>query len=163
MSTPAVHSWKPSHARVLTITGFDPRPRGAWRATPPGSAAAWPAKDPADLLDYVYDITPAVWGDDGDSIAFLDITITPDAAGDLSCTASTSNGLFAILWLSGGQSGTTYSVTLAITTLAGRSFQRTVLLPCISLSSEPPLGTELVTETGAPITDQTGNPLFVES
>ena len=54
-------------------------------------------------------------------------------------------------------------MTLAISTLAGRSFQRTVMLPCLSLSTEPPLGTELVTETGAPITDQTGNPIFIES
>jgi hypothetical protein len=163
MSTPAAHSWKPSAARVLTITGFDPRPRGAWPAPPPGTAAAWPAKDPADVLDYVYDIAPAVWGDEGDSITTLDITITPAEAGDLTLASSTTNGLLAILWLSAGQSGTTYSVTLAISTIAGRSFQRSVLLPCISLSTEPPLGTELVTQTGAPITDQNGNPLFVES
>ena len=92
MSTPAVHSWKPSAARMLSITGFGPRPRGAFPATPPGCAAAWPAKDPADVLDYVYDITPAFWGDDGDSIAFLDVTITPAAAGDLTLASSTSNG-----------------------------------------------------------------------
>lgn len=77
--------------------------------------------------------------------------------------SSATNGQRAILWLGAGQSGTTYAVTLAIGTSAGRSFQRTVLLPCLSLSAEPPLGTELVTETGAPILDQTGHPIFIES
>jgi hypothetical protein len=162
-TTPAVQSWKPSAARTLTISGFMPRPRGACPATPPGSTAAWPTKDPADMLDYVYDISPAIWGDEGDSIAFLNITISPAAAGDLTLASSTSNGHQAILWLSAGQSGTTYAVTLAIGTLAGRSFQRTVMLPCLSLSTEPPVGTELLTNTGAPILDQSGNPIFVES
>jgi hypothetical protein len=162
-ATPAVHSWKPSAARTLTISGFTPRARGAYPPTPPGTAAAWPAKDPADVLDYVYDIAPAIWGDEGDSIAFLTIGITPAEAGDLTLASSTSNGHQAILWLSAGQSGTTYAVTLAIETLAGRSFQRTVMLPCLSLSTEPPLGTELVTETGAAIFDQSGNPIFIES
>ena len=147
----------------MTICGFTPRARGASPALPPGTAAAWPAKDPADVLDYVYDISPAIWGDEGDSIAFLNVTIIPAAAGDLTLASSTSNGHQAILWLSAGQSGTTYAVTLAIGTLAGRSFQRTVMLPCLSLSTEPPLGTELVTQTGAPIVDQYGNPIFIES
>ena len=115
------------------------------------------------MLDYVYDIAPAIWGDDGDSIAFLNISIMPAAAGDLTLASSTTNGHKAILWLSAGQSGTTYAVTLAIGTLAGRSFQRTVMLPCLSLSTEPPIGTELVTDTGAAIVDQSGNPLFIES
>ena len=162
-ATPAVHSWKPSAARTLTISGFTPRARGAYPPAPPGSAAAWPAKDPADVLDYVYDISPAIWGDEGDSIAFLTVTIGPSVAGGLTLASSTSNGHQAILWLSGGESGTTYAVTLAIGTLAGRSFQRTVMLPCLSLSTEPPVGTGLVTETGASLVDQSGNPLFIES
>ena len=162
-ATPAVHSWKASAARTLTISGFTPRARGARSVPSPGTSAAWPTKDPADVLDYVYDISPALWGDEGDSIAFLNITISPAAAGDLTLASSTSNGHQAILWLSAGQSGTTYAVTLAIGTLAGRSFQRSVMLPCLSLSTEPPLGTELVTNTGAPIVDQSGNPIFIES
>ena len=161
--TPAVHSWKPSTARTLTISGFMPRARGACPATVSGTVAAWPAKDPADVLDYVYDIAPALWGDEGDSIAFLTVTISPGAAGDLTLASSTSNGHQAILWMSAGQSGTTYAVTLAVGTLGGRSFQRTVMLPCLSLSTEPPVGTELVTNTGAPIVDQSGNPIFIES
>jgi hypothetical protein len=161
-ATPAVHSWKPSAARTLTISGFTPRARGACPPAPPGTAAAWPTKDPADVLDYVYDISPAIWGDEGDSIAFLNVAVSPAAVGDLTLSSSTSNGRQAILWLSAGQSGTTYAVTLTIGTLAGRSFQRTVMLPCLSLSTEPPLGTELVSETGATIVDQSGNPIFIE-
>ena len=162
-ATPTIHSWKPSAARTLAISGFTPRARGACLATPAGSTAAWPTKDPADVLDYVYDISPAIWGDEGDSIGFLNITISPAAMGALTLTSSTSNGHQAIMWLSAGQTGTTYAVTLAIGTLAGRSFQRTVMLPCLALSTEPPLGSELVTNTGAPIVDQSGNPIFIES
>jgi hypothetical protein len=124
---------------------------------------AWPPKDPADVLDYSYDISPALWGDDGDSIAFLDVTVSPALAGDLTLNASSADGQRAILWLAAGHSGTTYAITLAITTIAGRGFQRTVYLPCLSLSAQPPLGLELVTETGAPIVDQNGNPIFIES
>ncbi len=162
MATTANHSWKPSSARVLTITGFGPRPRGAAGAAG-AHANAWPPKDPADVLDYSYDISPALWGDEGDSVAFLDVTISPARAGDLTLNASSADGQRAILWLAAGQSGTTYAVTLAITTVAGRGFQRTVYLPCLSLSTQPPLGLELVTETGAPIVDQNGNPIFIES
>lgn len=159
MATQANHAWKPSAARLLTITGFGPRPRGT---VPSGQPNAWPPKDPADVLDYSYDISPALWGDEGDSITSLDITITPAASGDLSVNSSTVDGRCAVLWLGSGQSGTTYAVTLAIGTVAGRSFQRTVYLPCLSLSSQPPLGLELVTETGAPILDASGNPIFIE-
>lgn len=160
MPTQASHSWKPSAARLLTITGFDPRPRGA---TAGCQANAWPPKDPADVLDYSYDISPALWGDDGDSIAFLDVTISPNQTGDLTLNTSSADGQRAILWLGAGQSGTNYAVTLAIETVSGRGFQRTVYLPCLSLSTEPPLGMELVTETGAPILDSSGNPIFIES
>jgi hypothetical protein len=159
MATQANHSWKPSAARLLTITGFSPRPRGAW---PGGRANAWPPKDPADVLDYSYDISPALWGDEGDTIAFLDVTITPALAGDLALNSASADGRCAVLWLGGGQSGTTYAVTLTIKTVAGRGFQRTVYLPCLSLSAEPPLGLELTTETGAPILDAFGSPLFIE-
>lgn len=162
MATQANHSWKPSAARLLTIAGFERRPRGASPAVA-GTIAAWPPKDPADTLDYVYDISPALRGDDGDSITDLDVTITPTQAGDLTLAASSVNGRTATLWLSGGQSGTTYAVTLAIGTVAGRSFQRTAYLSVLDLSADPPLGTELVTETGEPILDQAGNPIFIES
>ncbi|GAB0116887.1 phage fiber-tail adaptor protein [Acidisoma sp. 7E03] len=163
MATQANHSWKPSAARLLTITGFERRPRGAGPLPGPATVTAWPPKDPGDLLDYAYDISPALRGDEGDSIATLDVTITPGLAGDLTLTASSVDGQMAILWFGAGESGTTYAVTLAITTIAGREFQRTVYLPCIGLSALPPLGTELVTETGAAILDHGGNPIFIES
>lgn len=163
MSSTVTHSWKPSAARTLTITGFTRFARGTWPQTPAGCAAAWPAKDPADVLDYVYDISPAIWGDEGDSITLLNVTVAPALAGDMTLTSSSTNGPLAILWFGAGQSGTTYAVTLAIGTLAGRSFQRTVMLPCLALSAEPPLGTELLTDSGAPLLDQNGNPIFIEN
>lgn len=163
MATLANHSWKPSASRLLAITGFERRPRGASPLPAAGTVTAWPPKDPADLLDYGYDISPALLGDEGDGIATLDVTITPGLAGDLTLTASSVDGQMAILWFGAGASGTTYAVTLGITTIAGRAFQRTVYLPCLDLSVLPPLGSELVTETGAPILDHGGNPIFIES
>jgi hypothetical protein len=168
MSSSVTHSWTPSAARILAITGFWPRPRGA----PLGAAVlaagatpalpAWPPKDPADVLDYVYDIAPALFGDEGDSITQLDVTIVPSGTGALTLSASSANGQRAILWLGAGQSGTTYSVTLAIATVGGRSFQRTVLLPVISLSSEAAPGTVLLTDDGLPVLDDDGDPIIVE-
>ena len=163
MATLANHSWKPSAARLLTITGFEPRPRGSNPLPPAGTVVAWPPKDPADVLDYTFDISPALWGDEGDSISYLDVTIMPELTGDLTLNASSVDGQRVILWLGAGQSGTTYGVTIAITTVAGRSFQRTLYLPCSSLSATPPLGTELVTESGSAILDAAGQPIFIES
>ena len=43
----------------------------------------WPTKDPIDILDYQFDISPALIGNDGDAIATLDVTIEPAQPGDL--------------------------------------------------------------------------------
>jgi hypothetical protein len=67
MSTPATHTWIPSHARVVTIDSFIPVARGTTAVAPP--PLNWPTKDPGDILDYILDIGPAIVGNDGDSIA----------------------------------------------------------------------------------------------
>ncbi len=164
MSSLATHSWNPSASRLLTISGFTPRPRGAVppvTATP--SLPSWPPKDPADCLDYIYDIGPALLGDEGDGIADLDITIAPIGTGALTLQSSSANGHRAILWLTGGQSGTAYSVTIGITTANGRSFQRTALLPVFSLSNAAAPGSILLTDDGTPVTDEAGDPIIVGS
>lgn len=159
MPTPAAHVWVPSCARVLKLDGFVPVPRG----TPPGAPALanWPVKDPNDVLDYQFDIAAALVGNAGDGISALDVAISPSNPGDLAMNSCIANGTSAVLWLSGGQSGTTYTITLTIVTTNGRILARSVLLPVLSLSAPPvPLGV-ILTNAGAPLTDQNGNPILI--
>ena len=161
MSTPANHVWIPSHARVVTIDSFIPVPRGTAATAPP--PLNWPTKDPGDILDYVFDIGPAIIGNDGDSIATLDVSLIPSNPGDLVIQGSTTDGARIILWLSEGQAGTVYTLTFAITTVNGRSLQRSVLLPVLLLSVPQIPSSALMTSTGGMLTDQNGNPVLSSS
>ncbi len=158
MPTAASHVWKPSIARTVTLDAFVPVPRGTVPGVP--TKPSWPLKDPADLLDYQFDITPALIGNDGDGIATLDIAISPANPGDLALTATAADGCRAVLWLGGGQSGTIYTVTLTIGTQAGRTIARSVALPVASLATPPALADGLVTDAGSALTDQNGNPIL---
>ena len=159
MPTPAAHIWVPSYARVVKLDGFVPVPRGTPAATP--SLASWPAKDPSDVLDYRFDITAALVGNSGDGISALDVAISPNNPGDLVLNSCWADGTAAVLWLAGGQRGTTYTVTLTISTTIGRTLSRSVLLPVLALSNPPMPIDVLVTNAGAPITDQNGNPIVI--
>ncbi len=161
MPTTATHLWRPSGARRVVLDGFAPVPRGTIPTTP--SPLVWPAKDPADALDFEFDITEALLANRGDSIATLDVTLSPAGPGDLSLTQTAVDGAIAILWLAGGQIGTTYSVTLTIGTSNGRTISRIVLLPVQSLATAPAVLNALQTNTGAVITDQSGNPILIGS
>lgn len=162
MATLATHLYKPSASRVLVLDGFVPTVRGA-RAMAL-APLAWPAKDPADVLDYQFDIAPALSGNDGDAVATLDVAINPANPGDLSLASAAADGARAVLWLAGGRAGTTYSVTLTIGTQAGRTLSRTVLLPVLGLGSGA-VGVSgsgsLQTETGDELVDEFGNPLLL--
>ncbi len=158
MPTPATHVWKPSNARTVVLDAFIPVPRGSAAAAPP--PLNWPTKDPIDVLDYQFDITPAVVGNDGDVIATLDVSIEPNNPGDLSLQSATTDGTVAILWLAGGQAGTVYTVTLVIATTNGRTIQRSILLPVVYLSVPPVPPNALVTNAGVVLTDQNGNPVL---
>lgn len=156
--TPASHVWKPSSARRVVLDAFVPVPRGSAVAAPP--PLNWPTKDPADVLDYEFDISPALVGNEADAIATLDISISPDNPGDLVLTNSAVDGAVAVLWFSGGQNGTIYTVTLSIGTVNGRTVQRSVLLPVLSLSQPPVPAAAILTNAGLVITDQNGNPVL---
>ena len=157
MPTSASHVWKPSVARIITLDAFVAVPRGTIPSVP--STPSWPLKDPADLLDYEFDISPALIGNDGDAISTLDVTITPANPGDLALASATADGTRAVLCLLSCQSGTTYTVTLTIGTQAGRTINRSVALPVASLSTlTNPL--TLTTNSGSPLTDQNGNPIL---
>ena len=158
MPTTATHVWRPSAARTVTLDAFIPVPRGSTGSAP--ALLSWPLKDPSDLLDYQFDIAPALIGNDGDAIATLDITISPSATGDLALSSASADGTRAVLWLSGGRTGIVYIVTLTIGTQAGRTMAQSVLLPVVSLAIPPVIVGSLLTDTGSPLTDQNGNPIL---
>ena len=161
MSVTVSHVWKPSNARLVTIDSFIPVPRGTTALAPP--PLNWPTKDPGDILDYILDIAPAIVGNDGDGIATLNVTVTPSNPGDLTLQSATADGSRVILWLSEGQSGTLYIVGFTITTVNGRSLQRSVLLPVLLLSVPLIPANALITATGVVLTDQNGNPVLSAS
>jgi hypothetical protein len=159
--TSVSHVWRPSSARAVTIDSFVPVPRGSAATAPP--QLNWPTKDPGDALDYELDVSPALIGNAGDSIATIDVSVTPDNPGDLSVSSITADGARCVFWLAAGQSGTVYTVTVTVGTASGRIIQRSVLLPVLNLSV-PSIGTEaLDTDAGAIVTDQNGNPILVPS
>jgi len=151
MATTAAHVWRPSGARRIVLDGFAPVPRGTLADTP--SPLAWPAKDPADVLDYEFDVAAALTGNRGDSIATLDVAITPDATGDLTMSSAVADGPVA----------TIYVAQITITTTSGRTISRAVLLPVQSLATATAPTYALTTDTGAAVTDQNGNPILIGS
>ncbi len=157
MATPATYSWVPSTARVIVIDGFGAVPRGTVAALQP--PLSWPVKDPTDTLDYVLDISEAIAGNEGDAIATLDVAISPDNPGDLTLQSSSADGGLAIMWFSNGFAGTVYAVTVTLGTNSGRTIGRTVALPVLSLATPPVPPTAITDQTGAPITNQTDQPI----
>jgi hypothetical protein len=157
MSTPANHLWRPSNARYVQIDGFVSIPRGP--QIPPPVALAWPAKDPGDTLDYVFDVAPALTANPGDNISTLDVMISPANPGDLALVTASADGPRAVLWLTSGQPLTTYTVTINITTSGGRTLARSIALPVVSLASMPAPANALTTPAGQALTDPTGTPL----
>jgi hypothetical protein len=157
MPAPVGNSWQPSMARVVSVEGFGPFPRGVLQTEPP--PLVWPVKDPGDLLDYVVDLTDALAGDPGDAAAAATISIYPGNTGDLALQSANTEGDRVILWLGSGVAGTTYAVTVAVTTANGRIFSRTVSLPVQALATPAVPTNDLIDATGAPITDQAGAPL----
>jgi hypothetical protein len=159
MATIATHVWRPSGARGVVLDGFVPVPRGTVPVTP--APLAWPAKDPADVLDYEFDIAAAMMGNRGDVIATLDATISPNGSGDLALSNMLADGTLAIFWFSGGLIGTIYVVQITITTQSGRTISRAVLLPVQALASPSAPSEVLTTDTGTIVTDQNGNPILI--
>ena len=158
MTTPAIHIAKPSSARKVVLDAFIPVPRGTPAvALPPLS---WPTKDPRDVLDYEFNISPALIGSEGDTIVTLDVTISPDNSGDLALVSALADGNTAVLWLTAGQSGTIYTVMLLISTASEHTLQRSVLLPVLSLSVPQFPANAIDTGGNAVLTDQNGNPIL---
>lgn len=82
-------------------------------------------KDPDAVLDYLVDW--AAWLD-GDSIA-TSTWVVPSGITKDSSTATTTT---AMIWLSGGTTGVSYSLVNRIVTAAGRTDDRTIVIECRS-------------------------------
>jgi hypothetical protein len=158
MATQAVYSWIASTARVIVLDGFGTVPRGTPQVVP--LPLQWPVKDPSDTLDYVLDISEAIAGNEGDAIKTLDVVIGPSNPGDLTLQSASASGFQAILWLTAGFAGTIYAVTVSMGTNSGRMLSRTVLLPVLGLATPPVPPEAIMDQTGAPITDQTDQPIL---
>ncbi|MGE4482001.1 hypothetical protein [Acidocella sp.] len=159
MTTPATYLWRPSNARYVQIDGFVSVPRGP--QVPPPKPLVWPEKDPGDTLDYVFDISPALTANPGDVINTLDVTVSPANPGDLTLVSAAADGPRAVLWLSGGQALTNYTVTVKIGTVGGRMLTRSITLPVVTLASVPAPQAALTTAAGQALTDPTGTPLTI--
>jgi hypothetical protein len=158
MPANAAHVWKPSDSRVVIIDSFVPVPRGGTVSTP--LPLNWPAKSPRDVLDYQVDITPALVGDEGDTISAVEITIIPDSAGDLAATSLAVDGHRVVIWFAGGRSGVVYTVTLEVTTVNGRALHRSILLPVVALADVEIPFNSIEIEAGVILTDHNGNPVL---
>jgi len=159
MSDSVSQVWRPSTARRVVLDGFAPVPRGASQATPP--PLSWPAKDPADVLDYEFDISAALAGNERDAVVSVAVEPSPAGGGHLTVGEVSVDGPVVVVWLSGGQAGTTYLVQLTATTTSGRVLGRAVALPVLGLAaSAAPVGS-LQTAGGLTITDQNGNPILL--
>jgi hypothetical protein len=158
MVTLVSHVWKPSKTRTITIDSFIPVPRGSAASVP--TLLSWPAKDPGDTLDYQLDIEPALVGNEGDTIDSVDINVDPSQPGDLSLDNIAADGYKIVIWLSSGQAGVTYNVTVKAALASGRTIQRTILLPVVALSSPSVPANAILTTAQDPLTDQNGNPII---
>lgn len=155
MATPASFVWRPSSARVVMANGSS-----FVRGTLPQTALAWPAKDPNDILDYVLDISDALFGDAEDSISTLDVQITPSMTGDLVLRSAAADGERAVLWLAAGLPEVTYTVTISVGTVGGRTLMRSVSLPVVTLATPTYSSSVLTDGSGAALTDENGSPLL---
>ncbi len=153
------HIWRPSSARVVSIGGFVPVPRGV--SVPVPAVLAWPAKDPADVLDYQFDVSAALVGNASDAIASVAAVVTP--AGGLAVDSTAVDGAVAVLWLSGGVAGTVYTVQIDVTTVSGRTVSRSVLLPVVALNVQAQATSALTTGDGQVVSDESGNPILLGS
>lgn len=158
MATPVQFITRPSLARLVCLDGYGPRVRGV------GTGCCdlwWPVKDPSDVLDYVLDAAPALLGVEGDGIVTLDVQIAPQESGGLVLNSTSVDGDRAVLWMSGGIAGHTYSVTLGIGTANGRHLFRSVSLPVQALAQTTPLTSQyLVDGSGTALIDQNGLPII---
>ena len=84
-----------------------------------------PSKDPAAVLDYLFEFTQ--WLTAGEVISSAVITASPVGINvGAPAPATTFTTTAVTFWLSGGTSGQTYLIGCRITTSAGRTDERSI-------------------------------------
>lgn len=89
----------------------------------------WPAKDPAEVLDYTWTVPL----DTGDTIASATATVTSGTA--VKDSQSNTDSILT-LWLSGGAADELNYVSLTATTNGGRTHREAGVLPVIDRAAE---------------------------
>jgi hypothetical protein len=86
----------------------------------------WPDKDPDEVLDYAIDWSPRLVQPNGmtDQID----TSTWILPSGITQTSASISGQLAVVWLSGGSLGDTYTITNRIVTVGGRTMDQSVRL-----------------------------------
>lgn len=87
---------------------------------------SWPSKDPDETLDYSLNWSSAL---SGDTIVTSTWTISDSSLVE---NHSTNSSTSATIWLEGGTTNSTYTVTNTIVTAAGRTFQQSVSIRILS-------------------------------
>ena len=82
-------------------------------------------KDPAAVLDYEWDWSAWLGSD-----TITSHTVT--ASTGITVASSTKTSTAVTAWLSGGTAGQSYGVTCQITTTAGRTDERTIMIAVIN-------------------------------
>lgn len=90
-------------------------------------------KDPAGVLDYVFDFAPLTngrgdtdWLASGDTISSK--TVTAETGLTVDSSSITDSGTSVTAWLSGGTAGSVYRVTCQIVTAGGRTDERSIAI-----------------------------------
>lgn len=81
------------------------------------------AKDPDEVLDYVYDYADEL--DDGDTISTSALTVDK---GHVTISSSTNTTTAVTVWFAGGQAGEICEITNRIVTTGARTIERTARL-----------------------------------
>ena len=109
----------------------------------------WPALEAGGLgtpateaADFSFDATALVTVNGAvDPIVGLSLAVAPSGAGEVTATRLQAIGTLAVVWLTGGVAGRTYTYQLAITTAAGRTlvvYIGQVCDPVVAYSPVPP-------------------------
>jgi hypothetical protein len=121
-------AWTPSQDRTVIVPSMSSQlVRGI--VSTEGSILMLPQKQPAETLDFNFDISSNLPFDD----AIDRVTCSASNPAGLACVGAFGAGTLVTLWLVGGTAGQSYLFFVTVTTLQGRVryLQATILVPGI--------------------------------
>jgi hypothetical protein len=130
-ATASAVAWTPSQDRTVVVPSMSSQlVRGI--VSTEGSILMLPQKQPAETLDFSFDISSNL--SFGDTIAKV-VSSASQPTG-LTCIGAFGFGTLATVWLDGGGAGQLYLLGITITTVQGRVryLQATILVPGLMAS-----------------------------